>query len=73
MLTLSHTCNPLEFEADLVNFTNVFNSPDIISHFREEDTTKLFWERSKIQVYPNHYNCSEAYQCTFKAIQENSG
>ena len=27
------------------------------------DTTWLIWERSKIQTLPNHYNCSEEYQC----------
>ena len=31
--------------------------------FKEVDTAQHSWERSKIQTYPNHYNCSEAYQC----------
>ena len=35
------------FEAYLVNFTNDLNSPDIMSHFTEADTTQLIWERSK--------------------------
>ena len=37
------------FETYLVNFTNDLNSPDIMWHFREVDTTELA--------------CSEAYQC----------
>ena len=59
-----------KFEAYLVNFTNDLNSPDIMHHFREADTTQLTWERSKIWVYPNHYNCSEAYWCIH---QSNTG
>ena len=37
-----------KFEAYLVNFTNDLNSPDIMSHFREADTTQPVWERCKI-------------------------
>ena len=50
-------------EAYLVNFTDDLNSADIIKHFKEADITQLTWERSKILVYPNHYNCSKTYQC----------
>ena len=48
-----------KFEAYLVNVTNDLNSPDIMRHFSEADTTQLAWERSKICNYSNHYNCSE--------------
>ena len=45
MLTLPHMLRKVE--AYLVNFTNDLNSPDILHHFREADTSWLIWIRSE--------------------------
>ena len=53
-----------KFETYLVNFTNDLNSLDILKCFKEAYTTQCVWKRSKVQTFPNHYNCSESYQCS---------
>ena len=63
-----------KFEAYLVNFTNDLNSRNIMKGFKKAHTTGLTWERSKLQVYPNHYHCLEACWCRllkqYKKIQD---
>ena len=39
-----------KFEAYLLNLTSDLNSPDIMKHFKEVDTTELVWERSNVRT-----------------------
>ena len=63
-----------KFETYLVNFTNDLNSPDILAHFQEADTTHTVWARYEILKNPNYHHCSKVYQCRllwqYRKIQE---
>ena len=39
------------------------NSPDILAHFQEADTTCIILGRYDVLKFPKYHNCSKVYQC----------